>query len=104
MLFHLAGQWEGFDCPAACPAGFEPDFGPGRINPHTGVVAVGATPWVVNYNVLLTTFDLAVARKIARAISARGGGLPKVQSMALIHSNGMAHTPRKLRSTGCFTV
>eukprot|EP00775_Hariotina_reticulata_P009143 gene9143-9311_t len=44
-----------------------------------GVVTVGAVPWVVNYNVPLYTDDMAAARRVARAVSARGGGLAGVE-------------------------
>ena len=50
---------------------------------------MGALPWLVNYNIALETPDLKVARRIARKVSERGGGLPFVQSMALPHAEGV---------------
>ena len=32
--------------------------------------------------------SLAAARRVARAVSARGGGLPAVEAMALPHGDG----------------
>ena len=38
--------------------------------------------------------DLAGGRRIARAVSARGGGLPSVEAMALPHGDGARGTPK----------
>uniref|UniRef100_A0A0D3GC36 glutamate formimidoyltransferase n=1 Tax=Oryza barthii TaxID=65489 RepID=A0A0D3GC36_9ORYZ len=54
-----------------------------------GVVVVGATGWVDNYNVPVRTGDVEAARRIARAVSERGGGLPSVQAMGLAHGGGV---------------
>eukprot|EP00897_Mesotaenium_endlicherianum_P004674 jgi/Mesen1/4234/ME000022S03522 len=62
-----------------------PDFGPGQADTRSGCAAVGATPWVLNYNVPLVTADARLARRIARQVSERGGGLEGVQAMALAH-------------------
>ncbi len=45
---------------------------------------------MVNFNVLLATADMRLARGIARGVSARGGGLPGVEAMALPHQQGAA--------------
>lgn len=66
-----------------------PDLGPVDISPHMGLTCIGAVPWLVNYNVLLKCSDLAVGRRIARAVSERGGGLRYVQAMALQHGEGI---------------
>lgn len=57
--------------------------------PQTGVCCVGAGPtWVLNLNVLLPgTPPLAAARRVARAVSARYGGLPGVEALALPHGS-----------------
>uniref|UniRef100_A0A804R405 glutamate formimidoyltransferase n=2 Tax=Zea mays TaxID=4577 RepID=A0A804R405_MAIZE len=65
-----------------------PDAGPRTSSASNGVVVVGATPWVDNYNVPLATADVSVARRIARAVSERGGGLACVQAMGLAHGDG----------------
>lgn len=67
------------------PATMQPDFGPRVAPPSSGIVVVGACPWVMNYNVPLTTIDLDKGKRIARKVSERGGGLAKVQAMALLH-------------------
>ena len=65
----------------------QPDFGPPSAPPKSGIVVVGACPWVMNYNVPLVSTDLEKAKQIARRVSERGGGLPNVQAMALLHGD-----------------
>lgn len=79
------GRWAANQgLPAIC----EPDLGPVVIEPRHGVAAIGASGWVTNVNVPLATADVQAARGIARAVSARGGGLPFVEAMALPHTDG----------------
>ena len=69
--------------------GCAPDFGPSAADARAGVATVGAVPWIVNFNVPLAAgADLAAARRAARAVSARGGGLRGVEAMALAHAGG----------------
>lgn len=56
-----------------------PDFGPARIHPRAGAVAIGARPFLIAWNINLTTNDVEVAKRIARAVRESGGGLPAVQ-------------------------
>ncbi|PNW81936.1 hypothetical protein CHLRE_06g267000v5 [Chlamydomonas reinhardtii] len=88
------GGWRGGLEQQQLPAGndlsaFPPDLGPATASARWGVVTIGATPWVGNYNVPLSGVDMATARKLAKAISERGGGLPGVQAMALQHADGL---------------
>ncbi|KMZ64340.1 Formimidoyltetrahydrofolate cyclodeaminase, Glutamate formimidoyltransferase [Zostera marina] len=64
-----------------------PDQGPSEVLPAKGVVLIGATSWVDNYNVPLWSTDMTIAKRIARKVSERGGGLPSVQAMALTHGD-----------------
>lgn len=66
----------------------KPDFGPVVLSEKMGILCVGAVPWLVNFNILLETTNGAVAQRIARAASERGGGLKSVQTMALKHKDG----------------
>ena len=68
--------------------GFQPDYGPQKVDPAAGVACIGATPWVTNLNVPLETSDVGVSRRIALRLSARGGGLAHVEAMALPHTSG----------------
>ncbi|KAL3694724.1 hypothetical protein R1sor_008375 [Riccia sorocarpa] len=67
------------------PPELQPDYGPTAASAKTGVVVVGACPWVMNYNVPIQSINLEIGRKIARKVSERGGGLKDVQAMALLH-------------------
>lgn len=61
-----------------------PDFGPGRIDPRSGAVLVGARVPLVAYNVDLSTKDAAVAREIAATVRESSGGMPGVQAIGLL--------------------
>uniref|UniRef100_A0A1J3J6C0 glutamate formimidoyltransferase n=1 Tax=Noccaea caerulescens TaxID=107243 RepID=A0A1J3J6C0_NOCCA len=67
----------------------KPFAGPQEVSKAKGVVAVGACGWVSNYNVPVMSTDLKVVRRLARKASERGGGLPSVQTMALLHGEGV---------------
>lgn len=57
------------------------------MNQAKGVLVIGATRWVDNYNVPVFSTDIAAVRRIAKRVSGRGGGLPSVQAMALAHGD-----------------
>ena len=62
----------------------DPDFGPSRLHPRGGAVAVGARKPLIAFNVNLATDDLVLAKKIAHAVRESSGGLPAVQAMAVL--------------------
>ena len=72
------GQYEGLRAEIG-QRGREPDFGPDRMHPTGGAVAVGARPFLIAYNINLDSADKELAVRIARRIRESGGGLPKVQ-------------------------
>nr|XP_043609121.1 glutamate formimidoyltransferase [Erigeron canadensis]XP_043609126.1 glutamate formimidoyltransferase [Erigeron canadensis] len=78
-------QWSGGLQSLALPT--EPDEGPSQAVQAKGVVVIGATKWVVNYNVPVFCTDIGTVRRIAKRVSGRGGGLASVQSMALVHGD-----------------
>ena len=65
----------------------KPDQGPHQSVPAKGVVVVGATRWVDNYNVPVQSTDIEAVKRIARRVSGRGGGLESVQAMGLAHGD-----------------
>ncbi|ERN03445.1 formimidoyltransferase-cyclodeaminase [Amborella trichopoda] len=77
----------------------EPDAGPKFASQAKGVVIVGASPWVANYNVPIFTENIKICRKIARRVSGRGGGLAGVQAMALAHGEGIMEIACNLLET-----
>ena len=73
------GQHEGLKEEIA-QHGREPDFGPPRLHPSAGAVAVGARPFLIAYNINLDSDDVDLAKRIARRVRESGGGLPKLQA------------------------
>jgi glutamate formiminotransferase / 5-formyltetrahydrofolate cyclo-ligase len=73
------GGYEGLKREVDQP-GRGPDFGPDRLHPSAGAVAVGARPFLIAYNINLDTRDVELAKRIARRVRESGGGLPKVQA------------------------
>ena len=62
---------------------WRPDFGPATPHPSGGAAAIGARRLLIAFNVNLDTGDLAVARRIARAIRASNGGLDAVKAIGV---------------------
>ena len=58
-----------------------PDVGEPRIHETAGAIAIGARPFLIAFNINLRTNDISLARKIARAVRARDGGLPAVKAL-----------------------
>ncbi|XP_010268811.1 PREDICTED: formimidoyltransferase-cyclodeaminase isoform X1 [Nelumbo nucifera] len=80
-------QWSGG--PVSESLTLQPDEGPARVTRAKGVMVIGATQWVDNYNVPVFSSDINAVRRIARQVSARGGGLASVQAMALTHGDDL---------------
>ncbi len=76
------GEFEGFAEKMKDPQ-WSPDFGPSGPHPTAGVVAVGARPPLIAYNINLGTRDLRVADTIARSIRHIGGGFRFVKAMGV---------------------
>jgi glutamate formiminotransferase len=60
-----------------------PDFGPAKIHPTGGCVAVGARMPLIAFNIDLETEEVGIAKKIARKIRERDGGLPGIKALGL---------------------
>jgi glutamate formiminotransferase/formiminotetrahydrofolate cyclodeaminase len=75
------GQFEGIRDAIGSDPARAPDFGAPKVHPTAGAVAIGARPVLIAYNAYLTTPDVAIAKKIARAVRARDGGLPEVKAL-----------------------
>ena len=73
------GQYEGLKVEIG-HRGREPDFGPARLHPSAGAVAVGARPFLIAYNINLDTDDVDLAKRVARRVRESGGGLPRLQA------------------------
>lgn len=77
------GQFEGMAEKVKEPD-WIPDFGGQRINPTGGVVAVGARPPLIAFNINLNTSDVEIASKIAKIIRRSSGGFDCVKAMGVM--------------------
>jgi glutamate formiminotransferase len=90
------GGFEGFSARIAEPD-WAPDFGPARVHPTAGVTVIGARFFLIAFNVVLDTPDVAVARAVARKVRESGGGLPAVRAMGVyLASRGLAQVSMNL--------
>ncbi len=62
---------------------WSPDFGPAKVG-VAGATAIGARAPLVAYNVYLTTNDVSIAEKIARAVRHSSGGLRFVKARGFL--------------------
>lgn len=74
-------EFEGLQALVGGDPEYAPDFGPARLHPSAGAVAVGARNFLIAYNVNLRTDDVQVAKDIAKAVREKDGGFKKVQAM-----------------------
>jgi glutamate formiminotransferase/glutamate formiminotransferase/formiminotetrahydrofolate cyclodeaminase len=74
-----------------------PDLGPLQVHERAGAIAVGARPFLIAFNINLRTSDGLLARKIARTVRARSGGLPFVKALGFeLSSRGLAQVSMNL--------
>jgi glutamate formiminotransferase len=90
------GGFEGLAAKLADPA-WAPDFGPSRPHPTAGATVIGARFFLIAFNAVLATADVAVARAIARRIRESGGGLPALRAMGVpLASRGLTQVSMNL--------
>jgi len=74
-----------------------PDVGQSRLHESAGAIAVGARPFLIAFNINLRTNDIAIARRIARAVRERDGGLPFVKALGFeLQSRGLVQVSMNL--------
>ena len=74
-----------------------PDFGGPEHHASAGAVVVGARRFLIAFNVNLQTSDVAIARRIARAVRFSSGGLPHVKAMGVfLDSRNLAQVSMNL--------
>ncbi|MDI6695749.1 MAG: glutamate formimidoyltransferase [Anaerolineales bacterium] len=61
----------------------EPDYGPKKVGP-AGATVIGARQPLIAFNVYLTTDDVSIAKKIAKAVRHSSGGLRYVKALGLL--------------------
>ena len=75
------GEFEGLRESIGKDPARTPDFGPNAIHKTAGAVAIGARRPLVAFNANLATSDVAVAKRIAKAIRFGDGGLRYVKAL-----------------------
>jgi glutamate formiminotransferase len=74
-----------------------PDIGLRHVHETAGAIAIGARPFLIAFNVNLRSDDIAIARKIARAVRARQGGLPFLKALGFrLQTRGMVQVSMNL--------
>ncbi len=76
------GQYEGIRDTIATDPARTPDFGPAKMG-TAGATAIGARQFLIAFNVYLNTDNVAIAKKIGKAVRHSGGGLRYVKAMGL---------------------
>lgn len=93
------GEFEGLRSQIGTDPARVPDFGPNRIHPTAGAVAIGARPFLIAYNVYLgPASNLQVAKDVARALRHSTGGLRYVKALGL-EVDGQAQVSMNLVDT-----
>jgi glutamate formiminotransferase / formiminotetrahydrofolate cyclodeaminase len=78
------GQFEGLRAEIATNPARKPDFGVPRVHPTAGATVVGARKFLIAYNVFLSTADVEIAKKIAKAVRFSSGGLRFVKGAGFL--------------------
>lgn len=77
------GEYEGLKTAIADDPDRAPDFGPARLG-RAGATVIGARQPLIAFNAYLTTGEVEIARRIARAIRHSSGGLRYLKALGLL--------------------
>ncbi|MGB5911420.1 MAG: glutamate formimidoyltransferase [Promethearchaeia archaeon] len=75
------GEYEGLREAIKTDPERKPDYGPEELHPTAGALITGARQPLISFNINLGTKDLNVAKKVAKAIHLRSGGLINIKAM-----------------------
>ena len=75
------GEYEGLKETIKIDPQRKPDFGPSELHPTAGAIITGARNPLISFNINLGTKDLKIAKKIAKSIHSRSGGLVNIKAM-----------------------
>jgi glutamate formiminotransferase/formiminotetrahydrofolate cyclodeaminase len=93
------GEFEGLREELGKNPARNPDFGPAKIHPTCGAVAIGARPFLVAYNIYLgPATNLQIAKNIAKAVRGSSGGFRYVKGLGL-EVDGQAQVSMNLVDT-----
>ena len=76
------GQYEGLKAEIETDPDRKPDFGPAKLG-TAGATVIGARNPLIAFNVYLTTAEVGIAKKIAKAVRQSSGGLRYVKALGL---------------------
>ncbi len=77
------GEYEGLKADILTNPARQPDFGPAELG-TAGATVIGARQPLIAFNVYLTTTDLSIAQKVARAVRNSNGGMRFVKALGLL--------------------
>jgi glutamate formiminotransferase/formiminotetrahydrofolate cyclodeaminase len=77
------GQYEGLKSEIETNPDRAPDFGPSKLG-KAGATVIGARNPLIAFNIYLTTSEVEIAKKIAKAIRHSSGGLRYVKGLGLL--------------------
>jgi glutamate formiminotransferase len=75
------GEYEGLKETIKTDPERKPDYGPSEFHPTAGAIITGARYPLISFNINLGTKDVKIAKKVAKAIHLRSGGLVNVKAM-----------------------
>lgn len=75
--------------------GLRPDAGPAAIDPHRGVVCVGARSELIAFNIWIRG-DMGAAQQLAAAVRSAGGGPPGIRALGFAMGEGRAQVSMNL--------
>jgi glutamate formiminotransferase / formiminotetrahydrofolate cyclodeaminase len=78
------GQFEGIRDEIATNVTRKPDFGDPRLHSTAGACVVGARKFLIAYNIFLSTQDVGIAKKVAKAVRFSSGGLRFVKAAGFL--------------------
>lgn len=77
------GQYEGLKAEVLTNPDRQPDFGPSKLG-TAGATVIGARAPLIAFNVYLTTTDVTIAQKVAKAMRMSSGGFKFVKAMGVL--------------------
>ena len=78
------GEYEGLKNTIKTDPNRKPDFGPSEFHPTAGAIITGARQPLISFNINLGTKDVQIAKKVAKAIHLKSGGLVNVKAMGTV--------------------
>jgi glutamate formiminotransferase len=78
------GEYEGLKEIIGTDTERKPDYGPSKMHPTAGATITGARYPLISFNINLGTKDVKIAKKVAKAIHLRSGGLVNVKAMGTV--------------------